>query len=139
MNSSSNPIPAAVTGEPKTGLRWHVRAFCHLESRFRDFAITRMLKVEGEEPAGLGAADDAEWQTVVTLVLAPNPALGKQRARVVELDYGMVEGELHLSCRQALLFHTLRQLGLCDGSAAKPEDVPLVLVNRDEVESLLPA
>ncbi|HEY3536241.1 MAG TPA: WYL domain-containing protein [Trinickia sp.] len=137
----SDPQSRAMTPHALTfdGLRWHVRAFCHLESRFRDFAITRMLKVEGEEPAGLGGADDAEWQTVVTLVLAPNPELEQYRARVVELDYGMVDGELHLSCRQALLFHTLRQLGLRNGSAAKPGDVPLVLVNRDEVESLLPA
>ena len=121
------------------GVRWHVRAFCHQRNRFRDFVIARILKVEGEVPAGAAAEDDIEWQTVVTLRLAPNPELGKIRGRIVELDYGMQGGELHLPCRQALLFYTLKQLGLRPGSTAKAEDQPIVLVNREEIESLLPA
>ncbi len=120
------------------GVRWHVRAFCHSRNRFRDFVIARILKVEGDIPAGMGAEDDIQWRTVVTLRLAPNPALGKGRGRVVELEYGMADSELRLPCRQALLFYTLKQLGLCAGSAAPKDDQPIVLVNRDEIESLLP-
>ena len=120
------------------GVRWHVRAFCHMRNRFRDFVIARILKVEGEVPAGGGAADDIQWQTVVTLQLAPNPALGKARGRVVELEYGMADSELRLPCRQALLFYTLKQLGLCAGSGVPLDEQPIVLVNRDEIEALLP-
>lgn len=77
--SMSPPDPQSRTMTPHAltfdGFRWHVRAFCHLKCRFRDFVIARILKVEGEEPVGPGAADDSEWQTIVTLVLAPNPKL----------------------------------------------------------------
>lgn len=120
------------------GVRWYVRAFCHVKNRFRDFVIARILEIEGQEPPAAGGADDIEWQTIVTLVLAPNPELGKTRARVVELDYGMTDGELHVPCRQALLFYALGQLGLLPGSAGNTQDRPIILVNRDEVESLLP-
>ncbi len=141
--SMSAPAPQSRTMTPHAlafdGLRWHVRAFCHVKDRFRDFVITRILKVEGDAPAGADADDDIEWQTEVTLVLAPNPNLGETRARVVELDYGMADGRLHLPCRQALLFYTLRQLGLDAGPASKPENQPIVLVNHDEVQSYLPA
>lgn len=121
------------------GSRWHVRAFCHVKARFRDFVVTRILDVEGEEPAGAGEEDDIEWQTEVTLILAPNPKLGETHARVVELDYGMADGELHLPCRQALLVYTLRQLGLARSISGEKHDQPIVLVNDDEVRAFLPA
>ncbi|MFB9122509.1 WYL domain-containing protein [Paraburkholderia dipogonis] len=116
------------------GFRWHVRAYCHTRSRFLDFVIARILKVEGEEAAGLGHGDDEEWHTAVTLKLAPNPALSEAKRRVVELDYGMVQGQLDLNCRQALLFYTLKQLGLDATAGETPEAQQIVLKNRAEVD-----
>ncbi|WP_186060957.1 helix-turn-helix transcriptional regulator [Burkholderia gladioli] len=117
------------------GFRWHVRSYCHTRRRFLDFVIARMLKIESEEPAGLGREEDKEWYTDVTLKLIPNPALSEAKQRVVELDYGMTQGQLDLNCRQALLFYTLKQLGLDVDETEKPEAQQIVLKNRTEVDS----
>jgi predicted DNA-binding transcriptional regulator YafY len=116
------------------GFRWHVRAYCHTRNRFLDFVIARILKVEGEELAGPAQEEDREWHTTVTLKLVPNPGLSEAKQRVVELDYGMAEGQLDLNCRQALLFYTLKQLGLDANAGERPEAQQIVLKNRVEVD-----
>lgn len=120
------------------GFRWHVRAYCHDREEFRDFVIPRMLEVELAAPAGPGAAADVEWQTTVELVLQANPKLSSAHQRVVELDYGMKNGEVALSCRQALLFYVLRQLGLNASSndMERPEAHQVVLKNRSKIGRL---
>jgi predicted DNA-binding transcriptional regulator YafY len=119
------------------GFRWHVRAYCHAREQFRDFVIPRMLELESAAPAGPGAALDSEWHTPVELVLRPNPKLSSAHQRAVELDYGMKNGEVTLSCRQALLFYVLRQLGLHADAIARPEAQQVVLKNRAKVERFL--
>lgn len=121
------------------GFRWHVRAYCHEREQFRDFVIPRMLELETALPAGPGAESDSEWHTPVELVLQPNPKLSGAHQRVVELDYGMKNGEVTLSCRQALLFYVLRQLGLHTDSNVRPEAQQVVLKNRAKVERFLQA
>lgn len=34
------------------GLRWHVRAFCHMESKFKDFIISRYCELRDEDAPG---------------------------------------------------------------------------------------
>jgi len=119
------------------GFRWHVRAYCHSRNHFLDFVIARILSVDGEEPAGPGQDADKEWQTTVTLEIAPNPSLSAAKRRVVELDYGMQDGRLELQCKQALLFYSLRQLGLDAATNAKPEAQQIILTNREAVEQLM--
>jgi hypothetical protein len=122
------------------GFRWHVRAYCHDREEFRDFVIPRMLELDPDAPSGPGAQADLEWRTMVELVLQPNPQLSSAHRRVVELDYGMADGEVALSCRQALLFYVLRQLGLQVESPEgpeRPEAQQVVLKNRAEVARYL--
>lgn len=119
------------------GFRWHVRAYCHSRNRFLDFVIARILDVEAEEAAGPGPEQDTEWREIVTLTITPNPGLSQAKQRVVELDYGMEHGELELRCRQALLFYSLKQLGLDADAGAKPEAQQIVLKNRTEVDKFL--
>lgn len=121
------------------GFRWHVRAYCHDRDQFRDFVIPRMLEVEPSEPVGPGAASDVEWQTPVELVLQANPRLPSAHQRVVELDYGMRNGEVTLTCRQALLFYVLRQLRLDHDEGGRPEASQVVLKNKAKVERFLAA
>ena len=59
------------------------------------------------------------------------------KRRVIELDYGMKNGESELQCRQALLFYTLRQLGLTQEAKQAPEAQQIILKNRAELESYL--
>ncbi|MDN7691682.1 helix-turn-helix transcriptional regulator [Burkholderia cenocepacia] len=116
------------------GFRWHVRAYCHIRELFLDFVIARILRVEATEQPGLGQEDDREWNTVVTLEIVANPDLSEQRRRVVELDYGMEDGQVDLSCRQSLLFYTLKQLGLDDGDGRRPEVQQISLKNHTAIE-----
>ncbi len=87
--------------------------------------------------AGLPPENDGEWQTTVTLKIAANPGLTEAKARVVELDYGMENGELEFRCRQALLFYCMKNLGLKTDVGAKPEEQQIVLKNWADVEKLL--
>lgn len=116
------------------GFRWHVRAFCHLRHQFRDFVIARILSVSGCEPVGAHPENDLEWLTQVRLVLAPHPGLSEGHRRVIELDYGMENGEVVLECRQALLFYVLKRLGLERGEELPPEAQQIVLKNAEEID-----
>jgi len=120
------------------GFRWHVRAYCHRRDQYLDFVIARILEARATaEPAVQGDKDEA-WHRKVRLVLGPNPALPAAAQRVIELDYGMSYGRVRLDCRQALLFYTLKRLGLLDGQEAPPEVQQIALLNRQEVLPYLP-
>lgn len=120
------------------GFRWHVRAYCHRREQYLDFVIARILEARATvEPAVPGDRDDA-WHRKVSLVLGPNPALPAAAQRVIELDYGMTGGQVTLECRQALLFYTLKRLGLLEGQEAPPEVQQIALLNRQEVFPFLP-
>lgn len=121
------------------GFRWHLRAWCHRRKAFRDFVLARVLKATVDEAATIDADQDEAWQRVVRLVLGPNPALSPGAQRVIELDYGMTDGRVELSARQALLFYGLKRLGLLPGQVVPPEVQQLALVNRTEIEPWLPA
>jgi len=127
--------PHAVAND---GFRWHVRAYCHLREEFRDFIIPRILSVEVTAEPGMDASNDDAWHRKVTLVLGPNPGLSAAARKVIELDYGMARGQAKLECRQALLFYTLRRLGLLEGQEAPPEVQQIALLNRDEIAKWLP-
>lgn len=115
------------------GYRWHVRAYCHKRQEFRDFVMARMLQVSVIEVPGTDGQDDQAWHHVVSLVLAPNSRLSKAHRKVIELDYGMSDGEVTLGCREALLFYTMHRLGLLEADAANPQVQQIVLRNRSSV------
>jgi predicted DNA-binding transcriptional regulator YafY len=121
------------------GYRWHVRAYCHLRKQFRDFVIARILKIEPAKGIAPAHQEDGEWQTMVELVIAPNPKLPASHRRAIELDYGMTQGQARIVCRQALLFYILQHLGLDQESGQRPEAHQIVLKNRKVVESYLQA
>ncbi|KVU98375.1 transcriptional regulator [Burkholderia ubonensis] len=115
------------------GFRWHVRAFCHSRAKFLDFVLGRILEVQEIEPVGRAASEDTEWNTILQLVIAPNPELSPGKRRAIELDYGMNEGQMELKCRQALLFYTLRRLGLNQQETQRPEAQHIVLKNEADL------
>lgn len=139
--SMSKPNPSSRTISPHAlaydGFRWHVRAFCHSRQEFRDFVLGRVLEVQGVEPVGALASEDVAWNTILTLVLAPNPKLSPGGQRAIALDYGMRNGEAELKCRQALLFYTLKKLGLGHQADMQAEAQQIVLKNQADLASYL--
>jgi hypothetical protein len=120
------------------GFRWHVRAFCHLRNEFRDFLIARTLKVEDARVGSIDPDLDTAWHNIVQLRIAPHPGLTSAARQIVEDDYGMVQGEAKLDCRQALLFYLLRQLNLVPrAETSVPEAQQIILINQDDVLPLL--
>ncbi|MCL2895100.1 WYL domain-containing protein [Brenneria tiliae] len=116
------------------GFRWHVRAFCDTRRQFSDFVLTRILRIDGTEPTQVDPAADRHWHTILTLVLAPHQELSATQKRILELDYGMENGEVELRCRQAFLYHTLKRLGLQTAQSAEPAGQQIVLKNRAEIQ-----
>jgi predicted DNA-binding transcriptional regulator YafY len=93
------------------GLRWHVRAYDRKRPDFLDFVITRIprsqLIEEGQVlPHELPSAD-IQWNRIVELDLVPHP--NQEHPEIIENDYGMTDGVLHLKMRAAVAGYVLRQ------------------------------
>jgi peptidoglycan/xylan/chitin deacetylase (PgdA/CDA1 family) len=120
------------------GLRWHVRAYCHLRGGFRDFVLGRLLNVEAAGASSVKASSDVEWNTMVELELTPHPGLSAAQRHGVEVDYGMQDGKVALMCRQAMLFYTLRSLNFDFKGQPGPGVLQLCIANLDAIRHLLP-
>ena len=120
------------------GHRWHIRAFCHLENAYRDFVIARILSLGEERPPPVEPPPDLDWETSITLLLGPNPGLSEAHQRVIELDYGMENGEVRFECRRALLLYVVSNLGLDVVEGTRPNVQQIVLKNRADIEQYLP-
>ena len=100
-------VPFALAND---GLRWHVRAFDRKSREFRDFVFTRMESTEllDSNPAKHELpAQDIQWNRIVELDIVPHP--DRERPKITERDYGMVDGVLHLKLRAAMAGYVLRQ------------------------------
>jgi len=136
--SLSNPEPRWRWIAPHAiafdGFRWHARAFCLTDECFKDFLLSRVLKIRGSRESDASADDDSDWHSEVTLEVAPHPELSETQAKVIALDYGMRGGKAKIKVRRALLYYALRRLGLdTDPSARRPQDQQIVLLNAAEI------
>ena len=112
------------------GFRWHTRAFCLTDERFKDFLLSRILEIRGLQPSEVGADADKEWVEQVTLEIGPHPDLSEMQSKVISLDYGMQGGVARIPVRRALLYYALKRLGLDTNPAARtPHDQQIVLLN----------
>jgi len=119
------------------GFRWHTRAFCLTDEAFKDFLFSRMLESRGARESDVPSEDDRDWNTEVTLEIGPHPALSASQAKVIALDYGMRGGKAKIKVRRALLYYTLRRLGLdTDPGARRPQDQQIVLLNREAIHEV---
>lgn len=116
------------------GFRWHARAYCHLESAFKDFLLSRILETRSTRASDVSPKDDRDWQQYITLEIGPHPDLSEAQKHIVGLDYGMKSGMTRIAVRRAFLYYTLRRLGLdTDPNARRPQDQQIVLLNRADV------
>ena len=120
------------------GFRWHTRAYCHLDHRFKDFLLPRILEVRGKSDPGLTAESDWHWKNYFDVILAPHPGLTENQKQVVGKDYGFDDGSGVLSVRYAMLFYVLKRLGLLgDATKASARTQHIVALNRKETEAAL--
>ncbi len=120
------------------GLRWHARAFCHLDRTFKDFLLPRFLETREMGEPGAPASADLPWAEYQEVELVPHPQLSQAQRRVVALDFGMQEESLKISMRLALLYYFLKRLNL-EGDAERraPKEQHVVIANKAEVRAAL--
>ncbi|RWD48641.1 MAG: transcriptional regulator [Mesorhizobium sp.] len=141
MNRSRpDPIWRRITphGFGYDGFRWHARAYCHLEYRFKDFLLPRILEVGGKETPGATGEQDWHWNNYFDVIVGPHPDLTESQKKVVAKDYGFDHGNGILSVRYAMLFYVLKRLGLLgDATKQSARTQHIVTVNRKETEAAL--
>lgn len=120
------------------GFRWHARAYCHIENRFKDFLLPRILEVRGKGKPGATGEQDWLWNNFFDVVIGPHPDLTESQKKVVAKDYGLDHGNGVLSVRYAMLFYVLKRLGLLgDATKQSARTQHIVALNRKETEAAL--
>ncbi len=120
------------------GLRWHLRAYCHIEHVFKDFIISRCLQIgQMGEPLS-DPSEDTAWSTFFEVVLIANPKLSRAQQTTVQRDYGMQGGRCVLRVRRALLYYLNKRLRLDVAEQQdRPKETPVVVANRAEYDAAL--
>jgi predicted DNA-binding transcriptional regulator YafY len=141
-NSPQNPDPIWRWISPHAfgfdGLRWHVRAFCHRDNRFKDFVLGRCLDAGKHGEVTDVSGRDRQWHETFSVVLEPNPELTVGQKRAVELDYNMHNGKVVVSVKCALLYYFYKRLRLDVAEYAdEARERPVVVRNLREFEAAL--
>jgi predicted DNA-binding transcriptional regulator YafY len=120
------------------GLRWHLRAYCHLETRFKDFILSRFLDLGPEITPEAHTSDDTQWSTFFNVLLIPNPKLSQSQQETVALDYDMKNWAVCIPVRRALLYYFNKRLRLDIADRVDdPKETPVVVANRAAFEEAL--
>ena len=120
------------------GLRWHVRAYCHIDHKFKDFILSRCLQVRGKNEPVTKPESDRYWREVFEVILAPNPALSKAQQAVIAQDYEMADGKVTVAVRKALLYYFQKRLRLdVADSVDQPHETPVIVANRAAFDAAL--
>jgi predicted DNA-binding transcriptional regulator YafY len=120
------------------GLRWHVRAYCHIDEKFKDFILSRCLDSRAPGPAGSAAPEDRFWNNRFLVQLTPNPRLNKSQKEIVAQDFVMKKGRVTVPVRRALLYYFSKRLRLdVADHFDNPSEAPVVVKNRDEFDKAL--
>lgn len=120
------------------GFRWHTRAHCHLENKFKDFLLPRILEVRETGKAGATGEQDWLWNNHFEVVIVPHPDLTDSQKAVVAKDYGLSQASGVIPVRYAMLFYTLKRLGLLTDAAKQSSRTQhIVVLNRKETDAAL--
>lgn len=123
----------------KTGLRWHLRAFCEKSGEYRDFVLSRFRgEPELLSKSNHTAAEDNGWNTEINIILKPDPRLSPAQQQVIAQDYSMQHSQLTIKTRACLAQYLLQELQVnLRQPGISPEAQQLVVVNIDEVKPWL--
>jgi hypothetical protein len=120
------------------GFRWHVRAFCHIDRKFKDFLLSRCLDRRDEAPGEAEPPQDHDWNEFIEVILKPNPKLSPSQRQVIASDFGMDKSEVKLPVRKALLYYFQKRLRIdVADSLDNAQEAPVVVANRDVFDKAL--
>jgi len=120
------------------GLRWHTRAYCHLDMKFKDFILSRCIETRQPDQPGALREDDSIWNEFFEVALEPNPALTPNQQKIIADDFDMENGKAAISIRKALLYYFNKRLRLDVARLAdSPGEAPVVVANKREFDAAL--
>lgn len=120
------------------GMRWHTRAFCHIDAQFKDFLLPRVLDTRAQDEGDADPANDSVWNETTTVTLKPHPDLTEDQQKVIALDFGMQRKQIQLRVRLAMLYYLLKRLGLDFKEHERDaREQHIVLADPDAVRSAL--
>lgn len=120
------------------GLRWHTRAFCHIDQKFKDFILSRCLSTRLPGAVGASPSDDPLWAKYFPVSLCPNPRLTTGQQKIIAEDFAMKNGEVVVQVRRALLYYFSKRLRLDVADRFDdPGEIPVVVKNRDAFDIAL--
>lgn len=120
------------------GLRWHARAYCHIDQKFKDFLLSRCLKTSSFDAPAADAKDDTLWFDRFVVELSPNPDLSEYQREIIAQDYEMTDRRTEVLVRKALLYYFQKRLRLdVADKLDNPHEIPVVVANRAEFDEAL--
>jgi predicted DNA-binding transcriptional regulator YafY len=119
------------------GSRWHARAWCHEKAYFKDFVLARIQSIHGARTSHIDPQTDAHWQTPTTIVLQASRELAIGQRRAVETEFGMRDGKLTVTMRQALLPYFVRQWRLDEQEHRPPRAAMIEWMNKADLRTLV--
>lgn len=120
------------------GLRWHVRAFCHMSQKFKDFLLSRCQASGLPEASAIDPKDDIDWNRYFGVILRPNPDLSPTQQEAIAWDFNMQDGQVTVLVRYALLYYFIKRLRLdVADKLDRPKERPIVVVNELEFNRVL--
>jgi len=115
-NSRENNLRRKITPHAfcHDGKRWHVRAYCHVDDKFKDFILSRLDNVIGFSDTNVDIKSDEEWFSLMKLKLIPNPKLTDYQKQVILRDFESENGIISIVIRKALLFYIKINMNIDD-------------------------
>lgn len=136
--SKKSLVPFAILD---SGLRWHIRAYDRQKSRFADFVINRIINAKVLNNESIQpyeeSREDSQWTDFVELIIQVHPKNEKDK-KVIEHEYGMVDGTLIKRIRKAYVGYLLRSwdIDCTEDASQKGHHIFLHLKNTKEIASL---
>jgi predicted DNA-binding transcriptional regulator YafY len=122
-----------------TGMRWHVRAYCEKNREYRDFVLSRLRGEPGllDVSENTQALDD-DWNTEIPVIIAPDGRLSTAQKAIIETDFGMVDGQLVVPSRRALVKYVLQRYQIdARNLDPNPEAQQIVVTNLKDLRPWL--
>lgn len=118
------------------GFRWHVRALCHKDKKYKDFNLGRILKTGKDERFDFDHSNDFLWHNTVTFTIGPHQDLPIQHKKCIEYDYGMTDGRKIFEVKAAFVFYINKRFGFTkDHDKKKCWEQQIVLLNRNDIDN----
>ncbi|GAW97900.1 MULTISPECIES: WYL domain-containing protein [Colwellia] len=136
LGEERNIIPHTLV---TSGYRWHVRAYCEKDKKYKDFVLGRFLgDIETiYEKLNHKVPEDKLWHTFIDLVIVPNPSYTADQQKLFARERGMdgMKQVINIRAPLAQYYLQLMHIPFRDYSADMPHSV--ILENLDEVKKYL--